>query len=259
MNGAVPKLEAVGLVKDFGGVRALDGVDIRVGNGELIAVVGASGCGKSTLLAIAAGLVPLTAGAVLLDGHPVAGPGPDRGLVFQSSTLYPWRTVRENVAFGLELRHLRKAEIRERVDGYLEVMRLQRFADHLPNQLSGGMKQRTAIARALATEPEVLLMDEPFGSLDAQTRSVMQEFLLDVWRETGTTILIVTHDVEESVFLSERVYVLSSRPGRVVEEIDVPFGRDRTREVLRHPTCHDLVAHVRDRLHVWAEAALAEA
>jgi NitT/TauT family transport system ATP-binding protein len=137
-------------------------------------------------------------------------------------------------------------------------MGLTAFADALPRALSGGMKQRTAIARALATGPEVLLLDEPFGALDSQTRSVMQEFLLDVWRETGTTILLVTHDVEEAVFLSERIYVLSSHPGRVVEEITVPFGRDRTRAVLRDERCHDLVAHVRDRLRVWAaEAAVA--
>jgi NitT/TauT family transport system ATP-binding protein len=178
--------------------------------------------------------------------------------VFQSYTLYPWRTVRENVAFGLELQKLAKREIRERVDRYLEVMGLTAFADALPRALSGGMKQRTAIARALATGPEVLLLDEPFGALDSQTRSLMQEFLLDVWRETGTTILLVTHDVEEAVFLSERIYVLSSHPGRVVEEIAVPFGRDRTRDVVRDARCYELVAHVRDRLHTWAAQAVVE-
>ncbi|MEY2478018.1 MAG: NitT/TauT family transport system ATP-binding protein [Actinomycetota bacterium] len=250
------KLEMVGLVKEYGDLRVLDGVDVCVASGELVSLVGASGCGKSTLLAVAAGLVPATSGAVLLDGHPVAGPGPDRGLVFQSYTLYPWRTVRENVAFGLELQKLGKPEIRARVDRYLEVMGLTAFADALPRALSGGMKQRVAIARALATGPEVLLLDEPFGALDSQTRSLMQEFLLDVWRETGTTILFVTHDVEEAVFLSERIYVLSSHPGRVVEEIQVPFERHRTREVLTDPRCHELVAHVRDRLHVWAAQAV---
>jgi len=229
-----------------------------VEKGELVTIIGHSGCGKSTILGIVAGLVPASSGAVLLDGHPVDGPGPDRGLVFQSYTLYPWRTVRENVAFGLELQKLGKAEIRARVDRYLEVMGLTAFADALPRALSGGMKQRTAIARALATGPEVLLLDEPFGALDSQTRSLMQEFLLDVWRETGTTILLVTHDVEEAVFLSQRIYVLSSHPGRVVEEIAVPFGRDRTRGVLRDPRCHELVAHVRDRLHVWAAQAVTE-
>jgi ABC-type nitrate/sulfonate/bicarbonate transport system ATPase subunit len=252
------KLETIGLLKEFNGLRVLDGVDVRVDAGELVTLVGASGCGKSTILAIVAGLVPATGGEVLLDGHAVQGPGPDRGLVFQSYTLYPWRTVRENVAFGLELQKLGKRDIRERVDRYLEVMGLTAFADALPRALSGGMKQRTAIARALATGPEVLLLDEPFGALDSQTRGVMQEFLLDVWRETGTTILLVTHDVEEAVFLSERIYVLSSHPGRVVEEITVPFGPDRTHAVLRDPRCHDLVAHVRDRLHVWAAQAAVE-
>jgi NitT/TauT family transport system ATP-binding protein len=250
------KLEMVGLVKEFGDLRVLDSVDVCVASGELVSLVGASGCGKSTLLAVAAGLLPATSGAVLLDGHPVVGPGPDRGLVFQSYTLYPWRTVRENVAFGLELQKLRKAEIRSRVDRYLEVMGLVAFADTLPKALSGGMKQRVAIARALATGPEVLLLDEPFGALDSQTRSLMQEFLLEVWRETGTTILFVTHDVEEAVFLSQRIYVLSSHPGRVVEEIHVPFGPARTREVLTDPRCHELVAHVRDRLHLWAAQAV---
>jgi ABC-type nitrate/sulfonate/bicarbonate transport system ATPase subunit len=256
MSAVTPKLELVRLMKEFGGLRVLDGVDVRVTPGELVSLVGASGCGKSTILAIVAGLVPATGGAVLLDGHPVAGPGPDRGLVFQSYTLYPWRTVRENVAFGLELQKLGKREIAARVDRYLDVMGLTAFADALPRALSGGMKQRTAIARALATGPEVLLLDEPFGALDSQTRSLMQEFLLDVWRETGTTILLVTHDVEEAVFLSERIYVLSSHPGRVVEEIAVPFGAARTRDVLRDPRCHELVAHVRDRLHVWAAQAV---
>jgi NitT/TauT family transport system ATP-binding protein len=226
----------------------LDGVDVHVDRGELVTLVGASGCGKSTLLSIAAGLARPTAGEVLLDGHPVTGPGPDRGLVFQSYTLYPWRTVRENVAFGLELRKMGKAEIRCRVDRYLEVMGLAAFSDALPRQLSGGMKQRTAIARAMANDPEVLLLDEPFGALDAQTRGLMQELLLDVWRTTGTTILLVTHDVEEAVFLAQRIYVLSSHPGRVVEEVTVPFGADRSRHTLRDPAFHALADDLRELL-----------
>jgi NitT/TauT family transport system ATP-binding protein len=239
------KLRTTGLVKDYGPLRVLDGVDVHVEAGELVTLVGASGCGKSTMLAIVAGLSPPSGGAVLLDGQPVEGPGPDRGLVFQHYTLYPWRTVRENVSFGLELQRLGKREIRNRVDRYLEVMGLTDFADMLPRALSGGMKQRAAIARALATEPELLLLDEPFGALDAQTRGLMQEFLLDVWRETGMTILLVTHDVEEAVFLSGRIYVLSSHPGRVVEEIAVD-DRNST----------DVVAHVRDGLRAWAAAAI---
>jgi NitT/TauT family transport system ATP-binding protein len=249
-------LEAVGLVKEFAGLRVLDGVDVHVGSGELVTLVGASGCGKSTILNIAAGLIPATAGSVLLDRRPVTGPGPDRGLVFQNYTLYPWRTVRENVAFGLELQRLSRQQIRERVDHYLTAMGLTAFADALPRALSGGMKQRVAIARALATGPEILLLDEPFGALDSQTRALMQEFLLDVWRDTGMSILLVTHDVEEAVFLSERIYVLSSHPGRVVEEILVPFGGTRSREALRDPRYLDLVGHVRDLLRVWAAQAV---
>ena len=255
------KLETVGLSKEFdtpsGPLLVLDGVDVHLDQGELVTLVGASGCGKSTLLAIAAGLTAPTSGAVLLDGHPVTGPGPDRGLVFQSYTLYPWRTVRENVAFGLELKKLPRSEIRERVDRYLDVMGLAAFADTLPKALSGGMKQRAAIARALANDPEVLLLDEPFGALDAQTRSQMQELLLSTWRTTGTTILLVTHDVEEAVFLSQRIYVLSSHPGRVMEEVAVPFAADRTPDVLRDARFHALTDDLRDllRRHAAVPAA----
>jgi NitT/TauT family transport system ATP-binding protein len=239
------KLQTVGLTKKFdtpgGPLTVLDQVDVAVGEGELVTLVGASGCGKSTLLSIVAGLVPRTEGDVLLDGKPVTGPGSDRGLVFQSYTLFPWKTVRQNVAFGLEVKKLGKADVRERVDRFLAVMGLTAFADALPRQLSGGMKQRTAIARALANEPEVLLLDEPFGALDAQTRGQMQELLLDTWRATGTTILLVTHDVEEAVFLAQRIYVLSSHPGRVMEEVGVPFPADRTPALLREARFHALL------------------
>jgi NitT/TauT family transport system ATP-binding protein len=246
------KLQTIGLTKEFdtpaGPLRVLDRVDIGVEAGELVTLVGASGCGKSTLLSIVAGLLPRTEGEVLLDGHPVTGPGPDRGLVFQSYTLFPWKTVRENVAFGLELKKLGKADVRQRVDRYLAVMGLTAFAGALPRQLSGGMKQRTAIARALANEPEVLLLDEPFGALDAQTRGQMQELLLDTWRATGTTIVLVTHDVEEAVFLAQRIYVLSSHPGRVMEEVAVPFDADRSHALLREPRFHALTDDLRDLL-----------
>ena len=251
------KLQTVGLTKEFDGLRVLDGVDVHVDAGELVTLVGASGCGKSTMLAIIAGLLPPTAGEVLLDGHAVTGPGPDRGLVFQNYTLYPWRTVRENVAFGLELKRLPGAEIRARIDRYLQVMGLETFADALPRQLSGGMKQRAAIARALVNEPEVLLLDEPFGALDAQTRGRMQEFLLDVWRATGTTILLVTHDVEEAVFLSERIYVLSSHPGRVMEEVAVPFPADRSPALLRDARFHAMTDDLRDLLRRHAAVSVA--
>jgi NitT/TauT family transport system ATP-binding protein len=251
------KLHVDGLHKSYGDLEVLDDIDLTVETGELVCLVGASGCGKSTILGIVAGLVEATSGEVLLDGEPVDGPGPDRGVVFQSYSLYPWRTVRENVAFGLELQKLPKAEIRERVDEFLEAMGLTDFADALPRELSGGMKQRTAIARALATRPELLLLDEPFGALDSQTRSMMQQLLLDTWRHAGTcdTVLLVTHDVDEAVFLSQRIYVLSSHPGRIQEEIAVPFGVERTQDLLADPQFHELVAYVRDQLRRWATPA----
>jgi NitT/TauT family transport system ATP-binding protein len=247
------KLLVQDLVKDFptrsGVVRALDGVDISVEEGEIVCLLGASGCGKSTLLQIAAGLDEPTSGSVLLDDRQVEGPGPDRGLVFQGYTLYPWRSVADNVAFGLELQDLTREDIAARVARHLEVVGLSRFARMLPKQLSGGMQQRVAIARALATEPSVLLLDEPFGALDAQTRASMQEFLLQVWRDTGATILMVTHDVEEAVFLSQRIYVMTPHPGRIAAEIDVPFGRARERHLLREPAFQRVCEQLDDLLH----------
>jgi ABC-type nitrate/sulfonate/bicarbonate transport system ATPase subunit len=219
---------------------ALEGIDLRVERGELVSIVGASGCGKSTLLGIVAGLVQPTSGDALLDGQPILGPGPDRGIVFQSYSLYPWRTVAQNVAFGLELSGLNRSGIRERVDHLLGVMNLRNWAGARPSQLSGGMRQRVAIARSLATDPEVLLLDEPFGALDAHTRALMQEYLLSVWRQTGTTILLVTHDVEEAIFLGQRIYVLSSHPGRVQREIAVPFPAERVATIRRDPRFLDL-------------------
>jgi len=248
----VGRLETIGLVKEYpaksGPLRVLDEIDVHAEPGELVCLVGSSGCGKSTLLSIMAGLEPSTAGSVLLDGEPVTGPGPDRGLVFQNYSLYPWRTVTRNVAFGLELRGLGRREIGRRVDEYLGIMGLKDFAGALPHELSGGMRQRVAVARALATEPEVLLLDEPFGALDAQTRSSMQEFILRVWRETGTTIVMVTHDVEEAVFLAGRIYVLSPRPGRVAAELPVPFPPGRLRALLRERAFQDLCAEIDELL-----------
>ena len=239
------KLRIHGLHKEFASGRrssvlAIDGIDLHVDAGELVCIVGASGCGKSTLLNIAGGLETPTSGSVTVDGEPVIGPGPDRGMVFQQYSLYPWKTVAENVAFGLECAGWSKTDRAARIDELLGIMALTKFADHLPNQLSGGMRQRVAIARALAPSPDVLLLDEPFGALDAQTKRAMQDFLLAVWQRTGATILMVTHDVEESIYLSQRIYVLSSRPGRVADVIDVPFGRDRGPKVKRDPRFLDL-------------------
>ena len=230
-------------------VEALDGVDLHVDDGELVCIVGASGCGKSTLLRIVGGLEAPTSGQVRVDGDLVIGPGPDRGMVFQAYSLFPWRTVTENIAFGLECASWPKAKRAERVTELLGIMGLTEFAQLRPGQLSGGMRQRVAIARALAPEPDVLLLDEPFGALDAQTKRVMQDFLLQVRARTRCTILMVTHDVSEAVYLSQRVYVLSSRPGRVAEIVTVPFSDRRGPNVLRDPRFLDLRDEIEDLLH----------
>jgi NitT/TauT family transport system ATP-binding protein len=231
-QATLPKMEVRDLYKSFAvqgkPLLALEAINLQLYPREFVCLVGASGCGKSTLLNIVAGLAAPTSGQVLIDGKAVAGPGSDRGMVFQNYTLYPWLTVSQNIAFGLQLRNLPKAEQRERVNYYLNVVGLTQFAKAYPKQLSGGMKQRVAIARALANEPEVLLMDEPFGALDAQTKEQMQQFLLELWEQTHTTVLMITHDVEEAIFLSQRVYVMSVRPGRLKLEvpIDLPAQRD---------------------------------
>jgi len=248
------KLEVEGLVKTFPGSRrrppvtAIDGVDLTVSAGELVCIVGASGCGKSTLLNVIGGLEPADTGRVEIDGESVIGPGADRGMVFQGYSLYPWKTVAENIAFGLEVARAPRATRRERVGELLAVMGLTEWADRIPRELSGGMRQRVAIARALAPRPDILLLDEPFGALDAQTKRVMQDFLLDVWRSIGTTILMVTHDVEEAIYLSGRVYVLTSRPGRVAAEIPVPLPAGRAPAVKRDTLFLDLRDQVQDIL-----------
>jgi ABC-type nitrate/sulfonate/bicarbonate transport system ATPase subunit len=228
---AVPKLEVRHLMKTYPVKKkplvVLEDINLQLFSNEFVCLVGASGCGKSTLLNLIAGLVKPTSGEIRVDGRSVNGPGSDRGMVFQHYTLYPWLTVSQNIAFGLKLRKMSKAEQRDRVDYYLQVVGLTQFANALPRQLSGGMKQRVAIARALANEPAVLLMDEPFGALDAQTKEQMQQFLLELWGQTHTTILMITHDVEEAIYLSQRVYVMSSHPGRIKQEvaIDLPSPR----------------------------------
>ena len=233
------KLELRGVAKDFrvnGRTRrVLDALDLQVAPGEFICVVGASGSGKSTLLSLIAGLSPPTEGEILLDGRAVTGPGPDRGLVFQTRSLYPWRSVERNVAFGLELLRLDRDERKRRVTWYLAETGLTGFEHALPRQLSGGQQQRVALARALVCEPDVLLLDESFGALDVQTKEDMQVLVRRVWRDTGTTVLMVTHDVEEAVFLGERVIVLSNNPGRVVAETEVDLPRDRELTLKRAP------------------------
>jgi NitT/TauT family transport system ATP-binding protein len=210
-----------------GEVVALDQTSFTVMEGEFVTILGPSGCGKSTILRVVAGLEEPSSGHVYLDGKEIKGPGPDRGMVFQSYTLYPWLTVEENITFGLQLKGISKRERKEVAAHYLELIGLKGFEKHYPIQLSGGMKQRVAIARALANDPEILLMDEPFGALDAQTRAIMQEILLKVWEESKKTILFITHDVEESIFLGDSIYVMTARPGRLKKQIKVPLPRPR--------------------------------
>jgi NitT/TauT family transport system ATP-binding protein len=235
MNDA--KVTIQGLRKEFNGggrserVIALDGIDMTLGANEFVCLVGTSGCGKSTLLSIVAGLQEPTAGDVTVDGYPVEGPGRDRGVVFQSYTLFPWMTARQNIEFAVR-GDLSAGERKDRAREQLALVGLEDFGDAYPNQLSGGMKQRVAIARALSYRPSVLLMDEPFGALDALTRKMMQELLTSVWETHRMTVLFVTHDVEEAVYVSDRVLVMTNRPGRVKAEIDNPLQRPRTFEMM---------------------------
>jgi ABC-type nitrate/sulfonate/bicarbonate transport system ATPase subunit len=212
-------------------VTAIDDVSVAIRNKEFATILGPSGCGKTTLLRVVAGLVRPTGGTVYLDGRAITGPGPDRGMVFQSYTLFPWLTVAENIQFGLQLSGTPKVERENTAREFVNKVGLRGFERAYPKALSGGMKQRVAIARALANNPDVLLLDEPFGALDAQTRALMQELLTQVWEEFHKTILFVTHDVEEAIFLSDRVFVMTARPGRIKAEIDVPLERPRSYEL----------------------------
>lgn len=210
---------------------ALNGVNLDIADGEFVTVVGPSGCGKSTMLNAAAGLLDPSSGRVMVDDREVDGPSTRTGVIFQQYALFPWLTVRKNVEFGLELKKVPAKERRVIVDHYLELVGLTRFADALPKELSGGMKQRCAIARAYAVNPEILLMDEPFGALDALTRVHMQEQLLETWTKERRTVMFVTHDVDESVFLASRVIVMAARPGRIFKEIKIDLPYPRTEEM----------------------------
>jgi NitT/TauT family transport system ATP-binding protein len=229
------KIEVKSLTKVFyptkgNPVCALEDVSFKVEDGEFVSIVGPSGCGKSTLLYIIAGFIPPTKGEVLIDGSPIKGPGPDRGIVFQEYALFPWRTVLENIRYGLEEKRLPKREIDLIARRYIKFMGLEGFEHKYPRELSGGMKQRVALARTLAYEPAVLLMDEPFGALDAQTREIIQDELLRIWRETRKTILFVTHSVEEAVYLSERVLIMTHRPGKIKSIVEVDIDKSGGRE-----------------------------
>jgi NitT/TauT family transport system ATP-binding protein len=201
---------------------ALQDITLDVRSGEFLALVGPSGCGKSTLLDLLGGLAAPTSGRILLDGRPILGPARDRGIVFQQYALFPWRTAAQNVEFGLDIAGLKAKERREKARHYLDLVGLSAFAGRYPHELSGGMKQRVAIARSLAYDPEVLLMDEPFAALDAQTRETLQGELLRIWRSTGKTIVFITHGIDEAIVLGQRVAVMTSRPGRIKHIVDVP-------------------------------------
>ena len=230
-----------------GTVQALHDINLTLADGEFLSVVGASGCGKSTLLRIVAGLELPSGGDLTLDDAPLQGPGRDRGMVFQQYTLYPWLSALENVEFGL--RHLPKKQRADVARRFLDVVGLSDFAGSYPFQLSGGMQQRVAIARALALRPSILLMDEPFGALDAQTRSLMQELLLSIWERDRLSVLFVTHDIDEAIFLADRICVLATKPGRVREMIDVPLPRPRDFSQQMGNEFLELKQHVRGLIH----------
>jgi NitT/TauT family transport system ATP-binding protein len=242
-------LEATGVRKGY----SKDGQSLEVLNverfsvreGEFITVIGPSGCGKSTFLHIIGGFIKSEGGSIRVGGREVNGPGPDRGMMFQEFALFPWRSVAGNVAWGLETQGMPKAQVQEIVAKYLEMMGLSDFRDHLPAELSGGMKQRVALARVLAFDPKVLLMDEPFGALDAQTRETMQEEVIKLWERTRKTIVFVTHDIEEAVFLGDRVVVLSARPARILEEVRIDLPRPRDLTVKKSVQC------LEHRNYIW--------
>jgi ABC-type nitrate/sulfonate/bicarbonate transport system ATPase subunit len=235
---------------------ALRNVSLGVEPGEFISIVGASGCGKTTLLRIVDGLVMPSRGEVRVDGQAVTKPGPDRGFVFQQDALFPWRTVLDNVVFGLEVQGKSKREARERADGLIRLVGLAGFEQHFPHELSGGMRQRANLARALTIDPDILLMDEPFASLDAQTREIMQSELLRIWRSNRKTVLFVTHQIDEAVYLADRVVVMTSRPGQVKAVLEVDIPRPRDLSVKRTPVFLELVDEIWKMIEEEVKAAL---
>ncbi len=230
-------------------VRALNGLTLDVADGEFVSVLGPSGCGKSTALNVIAGFIAPTEGTVSVGERAVTAPGPERGVVFQDANLLPWFTVGQNIRFGPKMRKLKSAQYEERAARVTAQVGLTGFDDHLPGELSGGMQQRVSLARVLLNEPEVLLMDEPFGALDAQTRMIMQELLLDIWEQERKTVLFITHDVDESLLLSDRIYVMTARPGRIKEVVDVDLPRPRDYAVTTSTEFQDLKRHVLDLIH----------
>ena len=235
--------------------QALLPVDFDVAENDFVTILGPSGCGKSTMLRIVAGLDHPTSGRVLLGGRPVEGPGADRGMVFQSYTLFPWLTIEQNIRFGLRERGMGLAEQKDRSDYFISKVGLRGFEQHFPKQLSGGMQQRTAIARALANDPKILLMDEPFGALDNQTRVLMQELLLGIWEAERKTVMFVTHDIDEAIFMANRVAVFSARPGRIKTELAVDLPHPRHYTIKTSPEFMDLKARLTEEIRAESLAA----
>jgi NitT/TauT family transport system ATP-binding protein len=240
-----PRIQVSGAGTRYGNLQVFRDISLSVGQREIVALVGPSGCGKTTFLRCIDGLIPITEGQILVDGKPVTGPPPKVAVVFQHFGLFPWKTVRANVAYGLSLAGASKAEIGERVPHFIHLVGLTGFEEAYPYQLSGGMQQRCGLARALAVEPNVLLMDEPFGAVDAQTREILQFELLRIWRLRPTTMVFVTHSIEEAVLMGDRVVVLKGRPSTVSEIVEVDLPRPRSRETLASPLFSEL------REHVW--------
>jgi NitT/TauT family transport system ATP-binding protein len=237
-------------------VTALERISLDVADQEFAVIVGPSGCGKSSLLRLVAGLIEPTGGAITLDGTPVIGPGRDRGMVFQSYTLFPWLTVRRNVEFGLKIAG-KPVEERARIARhFIHEVGLDGFEDAYPKQLSGGMMQRVALARALANDPAILLMDEPFGALDSQTRSLMQELLLELWQHSHKTVLFITHDIDEAILLGDRVHVMTARPGRIKERVEIDIARPRSVDTLTSPEFMAIKRRIMTLIHEEAVRAM---
>ncbi len=260
-SAVAPKLEVDGLSKYFygrdGDIRkVLDAITVSIADGEFVCLVGASGCGKTTFIRCVAGLIPAEEGAIRIDGKVVTRPGPDRGFVFQNDALLPWRTVMHNVLFGLEVRGRSFSETKPTGEALLKLVGLGGFENHYPSELSGGMRQRVNLARALAIDPEVLLMDEPFASLDAQTREIMQRELLKIWAQRRKTVLFITHQIDEAIYLADRVLVFSYRPGRLTADIRIPFARPRELSLKRNPEFLKYVDDVWKLIELEVVAAL---
>lgn len=236
-------------------VRALDDVSLTVPSASFHALLGPSGCGKSTLLYCIGGFLQVSAGSIRTARGIVTGPGPERGVVFQNFALFPWKTVRQNVLYGLGKRGVRGSEARQRAQHFIDLVHLTGFEDSYPSQLSGGMQQRAALARTLAADPDILLMDEPFGALDAQTRRIMQEELLGIWRETRKTVVFVTHDVAEAVYLADTISVMSARPGRITQTVTAGFNRDPDPGVFKRPAFTELVEELWERVRAEVDRA----